>query len=574
MGSGPPDTTAAVPRPLRVGILLDSLWQPAWVARALDGVLASSTAEIVLVVRRAPPARSAPRRSRGGYLRLLLRAWRKRQTLLFVLYTTLDKRLARVSADAFRPVDVEPLLEGCPVIDVTPRETRFSDCFSDSDVDAINSYALDVAVRLGSRTLSGRALEIARYGVWSWHHGDTLVNRGGPPGFWEVVEGAPATGSVIQILTEELDGGKALYRSWSRTDRYSVWQNKSGYYWKSAAFLHRALERLHEQGEPVPVDSPDLTPWRAYSHRFQRVPGNAELARGVARIATRYGRDKAREIARPAQWFMAYRFHAAGAPPDVPETTPYRFRELLPPSDRFWADPFPLLHQGSHWIFFEEKVASAPGHIAVVEVGPDGMIGQPRSVLERPYHLSYPFVFAWGGETYMLPETGFNRTVELYRAEDFPTRWSLDRVFFSDVRAVDATLAEIEGRWWMFVNIAEPHAPLNDELHLYHADTPLGPWAAHPGNPVKSDVRSARPAGRPFRFGGSWYRPAQDCSGRYGAAIVVNRITRLDEKGFAEEEVGRLLPAWRPDLVATHTLNAAGGLTVIDAQRLRWRFSR
>lgn len=573
MGSGPPDTTAAATRPLRVGILLDSLWQPAWVARALEGVLASSAAEVVLVVRRAQSAPSAPARARGGYLPLLRRGWRRRQTFLFALYTTLDKRLFRVAADAFQPVDVEPLLEGCPVIDVTPRETRFSDYFSDSDVEIIASYALDVAVRLGFRILRGRVLEIARYGVWSWHHGDTRVNRGGPPGFWEVIEGVPATGSVIQILTEELDAGNVLYRSWSRTDRHSVWRNKSGYYWKSAAFLRRALERLYVQGEPVLVESPDLTPWRAYSHRFYRVPRNAELARGVARIATRYGRTKAREIARPSQWFIAYRFHAAGAPPDVPETTPYRFGELLPPRDRFWADPFPVLHHGSHWIFFEEKVSSAPGRIAVVEVGPEGMIGQPKSVLERPYHLSYPFVFEWEGEIYMLPETEHNRTVELYRAEDFPTRWTLDRVFFSDVRAVDATLAEIKGRWWMFVNIAESHAPLNDELHVYHAVTPLGPWVAHAGNPVKSDVRSARPAGRPFHFGGSWYRPAQDSSGRYGAAIVINRITRLDEKVFAEEEVGRLLPAWRPDLVATHTLNAAGGLTVIDAQRLRWRVS-
>lgn len=574
MGSGPPGTPAAAMRPLRVGILLDSFRQPAWVARALEDVLASSTAEVVLVVRRAQSARSAPLGAHEGFVSRLLRAWRRRQTLLFALYTKLDTRLFRVAADAFRPVDVEPLLEGCPVIDVAPRETRFSDYFPDPDVEVISSYALDVAVRLGFRILRGRALEIARYGVWSWHHGDPSVFRGGPPGFWEVIEGVPATGSVIQILTEELDGGNVLYRSWSRTDRHSVWRNKSGYYWKSAAFLRRALERLHTQGEPVLVESPDLTPWRAYSHRFYRVPGNAELARGVARLATRYGRNKVREIARPAQWFIAYQFHAGGTPPDVPETTPYQFRELLPPRDRFWADPFPVVHQGSHWIFFEEKVSSAPASIAVVEVGPEGMIGQPKSVLERPYHLSYPFVFEWVGQIYMLPETESNRTVELYRAEEFPTRWTLDRVLFSGIRAVDATLAEIEGRWWMFVNIAESHAPLNDELHLFHADTPLGPWVAHAGNPVKSDVRSARPAGRPFHFAGSWYRPAQDSSGRYGAAIVVNRITRLDEKVFAEEEVGRLLPAWRPNLVATHTLNAAGGLTVIDAQRLRWRVSR
>jgi hypothetical protein len=203
------------------------------------------------------------------------------------------------------------------------------------------------------------------------------------------------------------------------------------------------------------------------------------------------------------------------------------------------------------------------------------MIGQPVRALDRPYHLSYPFVFEWEDQIYMLPETEKHRTVELYRAEDFPTRWTLDRVLLSDLRAVDATLAEIDGRWWMFVNVAESEeASLDDELHLYHADSPLGPWMPHTWNPVKSDVRCARPAGRPFNFGGAWYRPSQDCSGRYGAAIVVNRITRLDETSYAEQAVSRLLPAWRQGLVATHTVNAAGGLTVIDAQRLRWRMPR
>jgi hypothetical protein len=275
---------------------------------------------------------------------------------------------------------------------------------------------------------------------------------------------------------------------------------------------------------------------------------------------------------RPDQWFLAYRIHPQGADPEVPDTSPYRFRELLPPKDRLWADPFPALHEGHHWILFEERISAGPGRIAAVEVGPSGVIGTPIPVLERPYHLSYPFIFEWDGATYMIPETEENRTVELYRAEDFPTRWTLDRVLLSDLRAVDATLAQIDGRWWMFVNIAESEeAPLDDELHLYSADSPLGPWLAHPWNPVKSDVRSARPAGRPFRFRGAWYRPSQDCSGRYGAAVVVNRITRLDETAYTETEVGRLLPAWRPNLVGTHTLNAGGGLTVIDAQRLRPR---
>jgi hypothetical protein len=384
------------------------------------------------------------------------------------------------------------------------------------------------------------------------------------------MEGRPVTGSLLQSLTEELDAGRVLYRSWSLTHPHSVGRNRSGYYWKSAAFLRRALERLHEQGKPAFVEP--QAPWLPYSHRLYRAPTNWEMLRGIGTIATRYSSTKARHMARPEQWFLAYRMHPGDAPPDIPQTAPYRFQELLPPNDRFWADPFPMLHEGRHWILFEEKISSARGHIAAVEVDEDGMVGEPIRALERPYHLSYPFLFAWRGDIYMVPESEEHRTVELYRAAEFPRQWILDRVLLSNLRAADATLAEINDHWWMFVNVAEcENAAINDELHLYYADSPLGPWSPHARNPVKSDVRSARPAGRPFHVNGTWLRPSQRSYGRYGSAIALNRITRIDEAGYAEEEVARLLPAWRPNLVATHTLNAAGGMTVVDARRLRSR---
>ena len=62
-----------------------------------------------------------------------------------------------------------------------------------------------------------------------------------------------------------------------------------------------------------------------------------------------------------------------------------------------------------------------------------------RSVVARDYHMSYPFVFRWEDAWYMIPQTGANRTVELWRATDFPEQWELERVLLADVDAVDAT---------------------------------------------------------------------------------------------------------------------------------------
>ena len=165
----------------------------------------------------------------------------------------------------------------------------------------------------------------------------------------------------------------------------------------------------------------------------------------------------------------------------------------------------------------------------------------------------------------MIPETGANRTIELYRSTSFPGGWELEKVLVDDIKATDATLAEIDGRWWMFVNVAEGAAPSDwNELHIYHAPSPLGPWTPHRRNPVKSDVRSSRPAGRLFNWHGDLYRPAQNSSRHYGYAISMNKITRLDTSEFAEEEVSQILPLWHKNIIGMHTINSADDLTVVD----------
>jgi hypothetical protein len=164
----------------------------------------------------------------------------------------------------------------------------------------------------------------------------------------------------------------------------------------------------------------------------------------------------------------------------------------------------------------------------------------------------------------MIPETSENRTVELYRATEFPRRWELEKVLLHDVIAADPTLVEHEGRFWLFLAMSPTGASLNDELFLLHAETPLGPWTSHPWNPIVSDVRRARPAGPVFRDAGALWRPGQDCSGDYGAAFWLNRIERLDPDGYRETPVRRIDPSWLPGGLCTHTYTRAGDFEAMD----------
>ena len=53
-------------------------------------------------------------------------------------------------------------------------------------------------------------MQAPRYGIWSFHHDGEMRYRGGPPAFWEIYDGDPHTGVVLQRVTERLDGGVVL----------------------------------------------------------------------------------------------------------------------------------------------------------------------------------------------------------------------------------------------------------------------------------------------------------------------------------------------------------------------------
>jgi hypothetical protein len=200
-----------------------------------------------------------------------------------------------------------------------------------------------------------------------------------------------------------------------------------------------------------------------------------------------------------------------------------------------------VTRHGKYYLFIEEfSYTAGKGHISVIVMNNDASIEPPLRVIEAPYHLSYPFVFEYDNGLYMIPESFENRTVDLYKCISFPDKWEIAGHLMQNCRAVDTTLFHWQGKWWMFTNQIETEgASTWDELFLYHSDTPLSDsWTPHPRNPVVSDVKSARPAGRLFECGGHLY----------------------------------IEPRWDKRIVSTHTINHEKDLTVIDGQLLRRKF--
>jgi len=184
----------------------------------------------------------------------------------------------------------------------------------------------------------------------------------------------------------------------------------------------------------------------------------------------------------------------------------------------------------------------------------------------QDHHLSYPFIFKYEEEFYCLPESFESGALTIYK-------WNADRRIFEKFKQIlegveltDPTLVEIEDTWWLFCT---PKKLSNSALHLYHAATPFGPFEPHVNNPVKWDVRSARPAGTPFQKEGIWYRPAQDCSETYGARVVINRIEKINPFEYQESFVRTIEPI-APYSKGLHTLSAWGDRTLIDGKRFRF----
>ena len=548
---GTPGRTEGRPR-LRLGLLLDALDQPGRLARAAIDLASRDDATLALIVLARPEDGSEGRFLPGTRGRLLGRAYRALDGLA--------SGLEEVS------VSLAGLVEGCPILEVGRADSGRLAAIPEAIVGEIAGQSLDVVLCLGLEPRPEDAVRLARRGVWAFRL-DGRADRADPAvGVREVLTGQSLTVASLHDLADP--AARAVAVSHVKADRRSASRHREHLGWTSTSLVRRAWDRLAEDGQAAQPGPEPMALRSAEARPDDGLPPDREMVRLLAGYAGRAAAYAVDRLARREQWILATLGRDDRGAPCLATAG---LRPLVPPRDRFWADPFPVAVGGRRHIFVEELLYKTDkGRIAALEVDRRGALVAARPALERDDHLSYPKIFEYNSNMYMIPESAAGRVVELYRCLEFPSRWRPERVLLGGLHAVDATVVERDGTWWMFVNIAPEGAMFDyEELHLFSARTPLGPWRSHRRNPIKSDARSARPAGRLFRRGGVWYRPSQDCSERYGQAIVLNRVVRWDHDGYEEAEESRIGPNWWPRLVGTHTINACPGLTVLDGLVMR-----
>jgi hypothetical protein len=223
------------------------------------------------------------------------------------------------------------------------------------------------------------------------------------------------------------------------------------------------------------------------------------------------------------------------------------------------ADPF-MVRENDKWYMFFEVMRSGnrQGKIGFATSDDGFSWTYKRIVIDEPFHLSYPYVFKWKDDYFMVPESVQARSLRLYKATRFPTEWSFVKSLVNDVAYSDPSIVRYQDRWWIFAS------PTDDVLRLFSAPDLFGRWTEHPRSPlISGDSRIARPGGRVIEFNGGLLRYAQDDSSAYGYGVRAFAITEMTSSSYKEKEV-----EGNPIIKASGNGWNAKGMHTIDPHQL------
>ena len=542
---------------LTVGILVQGDTVPAWGYHVIQEIIASKQLELALIIRM--PAAGQEKRPFISRLRHAI------NHALFSFHMAIERLLFRPKPNAFADINPEPVFRGIP--EFVPETFSGSGTPGTSLLDgALKHPPPDVILQLYPGAVYDRLAGFARCGLWTVGSHCAGGDRDGLAGVWELLGRQDVTEAMIHIHQNDKNDRPAVFKSVYRTMENSIRWNRNTYYWKvSVLMVHKLLE-LSLTGREAFFEKAGSQEWKEQTQKQVpcKKPGNLRMAVLVMQLVFSYLRKKTDRLFFFEQWILLFRKGQG----DEPDEQPGLFRRLYPPKDRLWADPFVIHKDNKYYVFYEEMLfRENTGRIACKVFDGEENIDDAGVVLAVEGHLSYPFVFEDAGTFYMIPENSADRTIDLYRSVKFPGQWEPAGRIMDEVEAADATVFKHEGTYWLFVNIrSHPGVSINDDLFLFYSDRLLdGQWQPHPQNPVVSDVRFSRPAGKLFMQDGRIFRPAQNGGKHYGYGLQIMEVKRLDKTCYSETLVNPILPHWAPDVRGVHTLNASKGFTVADA---------
>jgi hypothetical protein len=200
---------------------------------------------------------------------------------------------------------------------------------------------------------------------------------------------------------------------------------------------------------------------------------------------------------------------------------------------RFLADPFVFVEDNVHYIFFEHQ-AAGNADVGLLKSYDGKNFLFEGNVLDENFHLSFPQVFKFRGDYYMVPESKQAGQVLLYKAENFPYDWTIFDTLIKNVELKDPAILISDS-----INLLSLS---DDDLRqtIYSADSLTGIW--------KKDTRfkdrygdETRAGGNFFQVNGEWYLPLQKNNRGYGSGISIYKLRYDDEEMKLEKQIDSYL---------------------------------
>ena len=426
--------------------------------------------------------------------------------------------------------------------------------FDKDSIEKLRELKLDVLLRFNKRILKGEILNLNKFGILSLHLGDDMKYRGGPSGFWEVYNKEPNSGFIIQQLTENLDNGNLLFRGNISTEK--TWLlNRSELNLRSYFYLKQNLKKLANNRE-----LPNFLINTPYTDKVFRNPTNYQLLKYILmRIQNKLSDLNFNN--KNNRYQVGFQKSSWG-------DLEYRKSIFIENKEgTFNADPFVIKKENKNYCFVEcfdysEKKAK----INVYELSEKEyvFIG---TALEESFHLSFPYIFEFNNDIYMVPESSKNRDIRLYKCQNFPLEWTLEEVLISDIDAADTMILRKDNRWWMMTN--EDPLKLNNhnyQMNIYYSDNLLnGEWIPHKNNPIIMDSNKARNAGLVITED-SIFRVSQAFGfyKKYGENFSLNKIEVLDSNNYSEKTFSTHTKFFDKNILGSHHLHSNNIFSVFD----------
>ncbi len=298
---------------------------------------------------------------------------------------------------------------------------------------------------------------------------------------------------------------------------------------------------------------------RPYIRQYMKIPD---------RIVIKYNRWKnlLRDLLIKEEWNIAIR---------EKDTTPLwkdggvdKPFEVLPNTIRYWAaDPFIISNENQDYLFFEMYDRFKGKGVIGYRIIENGRVGKMKVAYEATTHLSFPFVFKYNGDIYMLPENAKGKELVLLKATNFPQEWEIAQKWLAGKSVCDSVLFRLGKDVFMFTQEFEKDYKL-DCLNAYIYDN--GVWRPCDNNLIVQDISNARMAGDIIFEENKVIRVAQNCQGTYGKGIKFNYLKFLSSEEYREECFNEILASdinikrGKHNYQGIHTYNQNQRYEVID----------